>query len=63
MTEENVFNVIWEKDKEIVDETVQKYTTSRQVAENLLMEDFRNLMSSLMIIYRCFDLIELEEVI
>ena len=63
MTEENVFNVIWEKDKEILDETVQKFTTSRQVAENLLMEDFRNLMSSLMIIYRCDDLIELEEVI
>ena len=63
MTEENVFNVIWEKDKEILHETVQIFTTSRQVAENLLMEDFRNLMSSLMIIYRCDDLIELEEVI
>ena len=63
MTEENVFNVIWEKDKEILDETVQIFTASWQVAENLLMEDFRNLMSSLMIIYRCDDLIELEEVI
>ena len=38
LTEENVFNVIWEKDKEILDETVQIFTASWQV------EVFRNMI-------------------